>query len=138
MVDLDYLLDLTLSTPGMHLASSSALDTPASRESASLSIRFRNPVPAGPSIWNTGYKPDVYVPLPAAAESFPAGGRAGFLRWLKSRCVLSMSDAVEQHHGQAEIWRKFARCFEVLGTMIHYVCLSTAYLAKRTQTLIVW
>lgn len=122
MVDLDYLLPLVLSTPGMHLSSSTSLSTPHALENASISIRYRNPLPERASIWSPEYQPHSFIPLTTAADTFPSGGRQGFLAWLKSRCVLSATDAVEQHHGQDEIWRKFVGCFVVLGSMIHYVC----------------
>jgi len=123
MVDLDYLLPLVLSTPGMHISSSTPLTSPSALENASISIRFRKPLPEKPSIWSPEYQPHTFIPLIITASTFPSGGRQGFLAWLKSRCVLSVTDAVEQHHGQDEIWRKFAGCFAVLGSMIHYVCL---------------
>lgn len=37
---------------------------------------------------------------------------------LKSRCVLSRTDAVEQHHGPDAIWKKFIGCFGVLGSFL--------------------
>ncbi|KAK0638816.1 hypothetical protein B0T16DRAFT_231923 [Cercophora newfieldiana] len=136
MVDLEYLIDLTLSTPGMHISSSLPLTSPEALTDADLSIRFRNAVPEGPSIWTSSYQAETYVPFVAAADAFPSGGRSGFIAWLKSRCVLSPRDAVEQHLGQTEIWRKFARCFMVLGTMIHYEPIWRGFL-RRLMSLLV-
>ncbi|KAK4452407.1 hypothetical protein QBC34DRAFT_377412 [Podospora aff. communis PSN243] len=136
MVDLEYLIDLTLSTPGMHISSSLALSNPSALVNADLSIRFRNPTPEGPSIWSPSYQAETFVPLVAAADSYPAGGRPRFIAWLKSRCVLSPRDAVEQHHGQAAIWRKFAGCFMVLGTMIHYEPIWRGFLSRLMSLLV--
>jgi adenosine deaminase CECR1 len=120
----------------MHISSSLALRNPSALVDADLSIRFRNPTPGGPSIWSPSYQAETFVPLVTAADSFPAGGRPGFIAWLKSRCVLSPRDAVEQHHGQAAIWRKFARCFMVLGTMIHYEPIWRGFLSRLMSLLV--
>ena len=173
MVDLDHLLDLTFSTPGMHISASAPLTTPAALASAEVSIRYRNttssennpssssssspPAKSGDkrekekkkkksTIWTDAYQPGTFVPLLSAASDFDfhsssssspsspssllttagdatkAGdetdlkggeeeeGRKGdvniqrFRAWLKSRCVLSATDAItSHHHGQAAI-----------------------------------
>jgi len=120
----------------MYISSSVPLTTPEALIDADLAIRFRDPAPAPPSIWSSSYEVETFVPLTAAAETFPSGGRAGFIAWLKSRCVLSSVDAVEQHHGQAAIWRKFARCFMVLGTMIHYEPIWRGFLWRLMSLLV--
>jgi len=176
MVDLDHLLDLTFSTPGMHISASAPLTTPAALASAEVSIRYRNttftttstsPSENNPSsssppaksgdekkkkstIWTDAYQPGTFVPLLSAASDFDfhsssssssssslstttgatgdagdanaknlkgagSGGEGGdgdgghqnvqrFRAWLKSRCVLSTTDAItSHHHGQAAI-----------------------------------
>ncbi len=140
MVDIDYLLATTLATPGMHIA---ALDGPlATAEALSngrLLFRFRNSTPKSTdeiaSIWTPNYEPGTFVSLKHAADTFPEGGLTGFQRWFKSRCVLSRTDAISQHHGQDEIWRKFAACFEVLGSVIHYEPIWRAFLRRLMSLL---
>ncbi|KAK1749941.1 adenosine deaminase-related growth factor [Echria macrotheca] len=136
MVDVDYLLDLTLSTPGMHISSSAPLTSPSALTNASLSIRFRNPLASVPSLYEESYVSNSYVPLTHAADTFPSGGRAGFVAWFKSRCVLSSTDAAEQHHGQDAIWKKFRSCFQVLGTLIPYEPIWRGFL-RRLMSLLV-
>ncbi|KAK3328311.1 hypothetical protein B0T19DRAFT_186868 [Cercophora scortea] len=141
MVDFDYLLPLVLDTPGMHIASpTSALATAAQRREAGVDIRFKLTRPgagAGAAIWDDeNYVPGTFVPMAEAAESFTPGGREGFLSWLRSRCVISQTDAVEQHHGVDEIWKKFMGCFEVIGSMIHYEPIWRAFLQRLMKMLV--
>ncbi|KAF7514751.1 hypothetical protein G7054_g15036 [Neopestalotiopsis clavispora] len=74
-------------------------------------------------------------PADAAADAFPEGGRQGFFRWLYSRCSLSRTDAVAQHHGIDEIWSKFFNCFRVVETIIHYEPIFRAFLRRLMRQL---
>ena len=145
MVDFDYLLNVVMETPGMHIASlDTHLGTPETRREANVSIRFKEQREgdvepgAGRSIWSDQegeYKPGTYILLTRAADAFPEGGRQGFLRWLKSRCTLSQTDAMEQHHGPAEIWRKFMKCFGVIASFLHYEPVWRAFLRRLMSLL---
>ncbi|KAK5661279.1 hypothetical protein OQA88_11173 [Cercophora sp. LCS_1] len=136
MVDVEWLGGRVLSEERMHISAGGRLVTEKEREETSVSIRYRKQADAeGKAIWTDGYEADRWVSLQDAADAFP-GGRGKFLEWFKSRCVLSREDAVLQHHGQAEIWRKFARCFEVLGTFIHYEPIWRDFL-RRLMSLLV-
>ncbi|POS80033.1 adenosine deaminase [Diaporthe helianthi] len=123
IVDLDFVFETLLSEPGMHISAPDArLGTTEARADAVVNFRFfakeKNPTM---SIWDdAGYKPGEFVPLAKAADSFPDGGRAGWIRWIKSKTTISETDAVEQHHGVDHIWRKFNKCFVIMGTVIHY------------------
>lgn len=122
IVDLDYVFGTLLDEPGMHInAIGTHLATPEHRADAVLSFRFfkqdRNP---DMSIWDERYTPGEYVPLVRAAESFPDGGRAGWIKWMKSKTTISETDSIEQHHGVDHIWKKFSKCFLIMGTVIHY------------------
>ena len=145
MVGYDFMLDVVLATPGMHLlCDTSHLATAKARGDADAvpQIRFRKKVseedPSGSvSIWRENYVPGTPVPLVKAAEEFPDGGRReGFLKWMKSKCTLSQTDAVEQHHGVDAIWRKFRGCFMVVGHMLHYEPIFRAFL-QQLMTLLV-
>ncbi|KAK3325218.1 hypothetical protein B0H66DRAFT_599393 [Apodospora peruviana] len=161
MVDFDFLLQLVLDTEGMHIAcTSGTFATEEGRKEAGVSIRFRDarPRPEGyvsGAIWRdnngnqetakSGYtrwtklkvQEDLeFIPITEAADTFPDGGRQGFLAWLKSRCTLSLTDAVEQHHGVNEIWRKFIGCFEVIGAIIHYEPIWRAFLQRLMTQLV--
>jgi adenosine deaminase CECR1 len=136
MVDFDYLFQVVLDTPGMHISSPDThLATAEAREEADVSIRFKEKPQTKGSIWHEGYKPGTPILLTKAADSFPHGGRPGFLKWLRSRCTISQTDAVEQHHGVDAIWRKFAGCFRVTGAMLHYEPIWRRFL-RRMMSLI--
>ncbi|KAF4591889.1 adenosine deaminase family protein [Ophiocordyceps camponoti-floridani] len=135
MVDFDFLLDELLSMPGMHMASDVGLCSPAARQEAALSFRYRDEECVGESIWDEGYQSGRFLLLTHVAGSFPHGGRRGFLAWLKSRCVLSVEDCHEQHLGIDAIWAKFLRCFRTVATIIHYEPMFRAFLRRLMQLL---
>jgi adenosine deaminase CECR1 len=136
MVDFDYLCQVVLGTPGMHISSPDThLATVKAREEAEVSIRFKEMPQTEGNIWHEGYKPGTPILLTQAADSFPQGGRSGFLEWLKSRCTISQTDAVEQHHGADAIWRKFIMCFRITGAMMHYEPIWRRFL-RRLMSLI--
>ncbi|KAL7896553.1 hypothetical protein HDV63DRAFT_401355 [Trichoderma sp. SZMC 28014] len=128
MVDFDFILDQLLKTPGMHMSSDVSLKTHAARENAIVRFRFRAKELVNGSVWDEAYEPGSFLLLTKVADEFPEGGRPGFLRWLKSRCTLSLIDSHEQHHGIDAIWEKFAKCFVVVATMIHYEPMFRAFL----------
>lgn len=121
MVEFDYLIRELLKLPGVHMSSDRSLATTAAREDAALSFRYRAvEVTGGPSVRDEAYTPGSYILLTKLADEWPEGGREGFISWLKARCTLSVTDSHEQHHGIDAIWVKFARCFVIVATLIHY------------------
>lgn len=120
MVNFDFLINELLKLPGMHISSDQPLSNPAALENAALRFRYRAKERTNGNIWDDSYKDRSYLLLTKAADEFPNGGRAGFTKWLISRCTLSLEDSHEQHHGVDAIWRKFGKCFIVVATMIHY------------------
>ncbi|KAK0635170.1 hypothetical protein B0T17DRAFT_486108 [Bombardia bombarda] len=140
MVDFDYLLNVVLETPGMHIACpDGALATPAERRDGGVTIRFKKSTTSAgqsQSVWDAKYEPGTFIPIAKAADEYPDGGRQGFLAWLKSRCVISQTDAVDQHHGLTEIWRKFMGCFAVIGSIIHYEPIWRAFLQRLMSILV--
>ena len=136
MVDFAYLFDVLLKTPGLHIWSDNGhLATDAARETASIAIRFKEKQhPTDTSIWDTAYKAGTPIPLVHAASTFP-GGTPAFLSWLRSRCTISQTDAVEQHHGVDAIWAKFSDCFRVIGSFIRYEPVFRAFLRRLMSRL---
>lgn len=148
MVDFDFLLGVVLDTEGMGIATpeKGGLDTEEKRREGGVTVKYVGDLVTGEkkkgdakAIWageEGGYEPGTFVNLVEAADAFPQGGRQGFLKWLKSRCILSQTDAIEQRHGSAEIWRKFMRCFEVIGSMLHYEPIWRRFLRKLLEQLV--
>lgn len=123
IVDLGWVFRVLLDEPGMHMAAHEThLATAEARLDALVSFRFfRKERNADLSIWDAkAYRPGEFVPVVKAAESFPDGGREGWIKWMKSKTTISETDSLEQHHGVDHIWRKFNRCFLIMGTVLHY------------------
>ena len=135
LVDFDHLLDELLGLPGMHMSSDRALTGPQAREDADIAFRFRAADVADGDVWGDAYEPGRFLLLTKVADGFPEGGRPGFVAWLKSRCTLSLNDCHEHHHGIDAIWRKFARCFVVTSTIIHYEPMWRSYLRRLMRLL---
>ncbi|KAM0340113.1 hypothetical protein ACHAPU_010687 [Fusarium lateritium] len=135
MVNFDFLFDELLKLPGMHMSSNQPLNSEEALEKAIPSFRYRTKADTDGSIWDESYKPDTFVPLPKAADDFPNGGRTGFLKWLKARCTLSVTDSHEQHHGVDAIWIKFATCFFVSDSIIHYEPMFRIFLRELMRNL---
>lgn len=135
MVDFTFLIDLLLKEPGMHIMADQPLTSPAALAGAKIAFRFRKTALTEGDIWAGGYQPDTLILLTQAADAFPEGGRDGFFKWLYSRCSLSRTDAVAQHHGVDEIWQKFFNCFRVVETIIHYEPIFRAFLRRLMRQL---
>ncbi|KAK2593986.1 hypothetical protein QQS21_008296 [Conoideocrella luteorostrata] len=135
MVDFDFLLDVLIKTPGMHMSSDRPLNSKDALENAAMSFRYKAKERTEGSIWEDSYKTESFILLTKAAGAFPDGGRQGFLQWLKNRCTLSMVDSHEQHHGIDAIWRKFAKCFVVVDTIIHYEPIFRSFLQRLMSQL---
>ncbi|KAJ1326647.1 adenosine deaminase CECR1 [Microdochium nivale] len=136
MVDFNFLFDVLFDTPGIHMMADRALVSADDLREAKLLFRyFKDPRTEG-NVWaKDDYKPETPIVLAQAADSFPDGGRAGFRKWLFSRCTLSQTDAVAQHHGIDDIWRKFSMCFRVCNSMIHYEPVFRAFLRRLMSQL---
>ncbi|KAF4997066.1 hypothetical protein FGRMN_4113 [Fusarium graminum] len=135
MVNFDFLFNELLKLPGMHMSSNQPLNSEDALENAIPNFRYRTKADTDASIWDESYKPDTFVPLPKAADDFPNGGRPGFLKWLKARCTLSVTDSHEQHHGVDAIWVKFATCFYVSDSIIHYEPMFRIFLRELMRNL---
>ncbi|KAJ4191353.1 hypothetical protein NW755_004536 [Fusarium falciforme] len=135
MVNFDFILEELMKMPGMHMSSDLPLTTEAAREDAALKFRYRAKERTDGSIWEDSYEPESFLLLTKVADDFPNGGRSGFLKWLKGRCVLSVTDSHEQHHGIDAIWVKFAKCFVVVATIIHYEPMFRVFLRHLMETL---
>ncbi|KFA64932.1 hypothetical protein S40285_03851 [Stachybotrys chlorohalonatus IBT 40285] len=135
MVDFDSILQNLMDSPGMHMSSDRSLDSSDALENAMLNFRYRAKDRTNGSLWQSDYEPGTFLKLTKAADEFPDGGRPAFLKWLKSRCVLSATDSHEQHHGVNAIWAKFSKCFTVVATMIHYEPIFRAFLRRLMSLL---
>ncbi|DAA76609.1 TPA_exp: Uncharacterized protein A8136_7286 [Trichophyton benhamiae CBS 112371] len=125
MVDLDVLVNQVLSLPGIHMAS----ERPLIGENLLLSpLRFQyfsKPQNVGSEsgaggIWSSTYKPQLFIPVKEAAETFPDGGAKGFSDWLKGRCTIEKETSLSHHHGCAAIWEVLDQKFQVVDAILYY------------------
>lgn len=135
MVDINFIIDELMKLPGMHMSSDRPLTTPEAMEDAAFSFRYRSKTKASTSLWSEDYQPNSFLPIVKVAEEFPNGARGGFQKWLYGRCTLSVADSDEQRFGIDAIWRKFAKCFLVVDTMIHYEPMFRVYLRRLMSVL---
>lgn len=135
MVDFKFLLDALMREPGMHISADAPLTSPKALENATLLFRFFKQERTQDSLWSPDYTPGTFVRITQAADAYPDGGREGFLRWMHSRCTLSRTDAVAQHHGVDEIWTKFYKCFRVVNSFLHHENIYRQFLRRLMRLL---
>jgi adenosine deaminase CECR1 len=128
MADIDHLLQVTLSTPGMHISCPDGpLATAEARRHAGLSIQFRAKGSTdGCSLWTGDYNPGTFIPLAEAADGYPEGGRLGFMEWLKERCMIP---------GQDRNLRQNSQCANIMEGMLYYEPIWRAFLQRLLNML---
>lgn len=121
MVDLDWLIEGAFTTQGIHIHADAHLDPTSSDNSTPFLFKWLHaPKTAGASIWSDEYVAHEYVPIDVAADTFPAGGKEGFKKWLKSRVTITQEESLRHHHGPNDVWRKFTSCFGILASLLFY------------------
>lgn len=131
MIDPEWLLNEALTTDGIHIAASQSLHGEEARADSPIVFRYTRKLSRPDlSLWSESYKADEWIPLASAADSFPEGGRPGFVRWLRGRCSISVEESLEYHKGVDVIWEKFMSCFVILKTLLYYEPLYRKFLAK--------
>ena len=121
MGDLEHLIRQALETEGFCVSADTPLTTTKATETAGFSFRYVPTANAeGAILWSKSYESDNWIPIGNAAESYPDGGREGFIKCLISRITMSTDDSLRHHLGINEIWRKFTSCFQVTTSLIRY------------------
>jgi adenosine deaminase CECR1 len=124
MFDLDFLIDMAFSTPGIHMSAATPLITERERERSVFGFQYSSKPLAESegkqSIWTKEYEPSSLVHIQKAAATFPHGGEKGFRQWLKSRMMIAPEHSYNHHHGVDAIWQFFARTFRVIGSILFY------------------
>lgn len=132
----DYLFEEALKTEGICFFALGSLATPADRQKQLIRFTFKPACQeSGSSLWDSNYKQGTPVPITAAADSFPDGGRTGFLQWLKSRCSITAEESISHHQGHDAIWRKFTSTFSILNTIVYYEPIFRKFLARMFEQL---
>jgi len=137
LVDLEWLFNETIETPGMVISASAPLTSSGARDNAMLKIVHRSSWDAEtPPIWSAKYPSASLVGLKQAAESYPDGGREGFVAWMKDRCSITQNESLQHHLGIDDVWKKLQSTFSIIGPIVYYEPILRAYMRKLFLTLL--
>jgi adenosine deaminase CECR1 len=137
MVDLTWVIETAIETEGVCIFSDIPLDGNEAREQKDPKMMFSKQGKDGlPSIWSKEYIPLSHIPLKTAADSFPEGGRSGFVKWLKLRYSITLSDSINHHLGVNEAWRKMQTAFRTIVPIIFYEPILRKFVRKFLETLV--
>lgn len=137
LIDVGWLLDKLFAKGGFHIAAAAPLSDAESLAQEEIHFRWRK-AKATPtsSIWAGSYNANDLVPLEEAADSFPKGGRRGFIEWIRSRASITHEESLRHHDGPNAIWQKFLSCFRVVGSMISHEVIWSAAIQEILRTLV--
>ena len=136
MVDLEWVISTAIETEGVCLCSlGGGLVSEEVREKVDVRILFKkNGNEDGSSIWKENYVSEAWVSLKSASESFPNGGRVGFVQWLKSKCTITQEDNLAHHLGVDAIWQKFQGAFRTIAPIEFYEPITRGFIRRFLQT----
>ncbi|QDS71073.1 hypothetical protein FKW77_008875 [Venturia effusa] len=136
MVETSWILEQAFELSNVQIKASKSLDTYENRRSAN--IAFDTPATESKdaaSIWSPDYRPDTFVPLSKAAESFPDGGKEGFIKLIVSRCTITHEESISHHEGLNDVWRKFRSTFALRHSIIYVKPVFQRYVRKLCEQL---
>ena len=136
MVDPDWALEEAFKLKGVCITSQESLGSAEARLKARFSFTWSKTATNEVSIWADKYKPDKPIPITAAADNFPEGGRKGFIEWVRSRTTITAEEHLKHHEGPNEAWRKFMSCFPILGSLIFYEPIYRKFIRKMCKQLL--
>ncbi|CUS15105.1 unnamed protein product [Tuber aestivum] len=132
MVDMDWLFDAALNTPGFHISSDIPLTTPKALGKANIQFTYCATTPkVAEGLCSSQYEPRSLVPVTEFADSFPADllpseplgkktPRERFLEWIIARTTITAEESLRHHEGINMIWAKFQSIFLVVQGIINY------------------
>lgn len=137
MVDFDWAMDLAFATDGICITSPSLLNSEDARLKNEFYFTYsKTSARSDMSVWSDEYKPNTPIPLITAADSFPEGGKEGFIEWVRSRTSITADEHLAHHEGPNEIWRKFMSCFPILGSLIYYEPIFRPFIRRMCEQLL--
>lgn len=139
MVDLGWLVNTALNIDGICIHAPQHLFHPEARHLEDFFFTYKRKASTlshnEPSIWSDSYEAGTPVPIAHAADTFPDGGRAGFVEFVTSRCSVTDEESLEHHLGPHTVWRKFRSAFPILGSLIYYEPVLRRFVRKMCQEL---
>ena len=136
MVDLDWALEEAFNLEGVCLIADGPITTEQQRRKTGFSFTYSKTANDESSLWTEGYGANIPVPINAAAASFPNGGKAAFIEWVRSRVSITASEHLSHHEGPNEVWRKFLSCFPILGSLIYYEPIYRKFVRRMCKQLL--
>ncbi|KAJ5033404.1 uncharacterized protein L3040_008521 [Drepanopeziza brunnea f. sp. 'multigermtubi'] len=134
-VDLEWLFNVAIETPGMVISASEALVDEDAWDRAVVKIEFSKTVTLDDmNIWHSTYQADSKLPLGTVASMFPAGGKAVFMKWMKDRCSITQTESVQHHLGVDDIWRKLQSAFVTITPIAYYEPITRRLIRKFLRT----
>ncbi|PYH46896.1 putative CECR1 family adenosine deaminase [Aspergillus saccharolyticus JOP 1030-1] len=107
-IDIDKLVDLILSTAGLHISAPRPLSSFAVRQDSLVAFQYasasteQSAEDKGATIWSDDYLPSRLVSVQQAASSCPDGGEVGFRTWLKRNLTGGANDEqLQQNSGRS-------------------------------------
>ncbi|KAI5291887.1 hypothetical protein KEM54_002228 [Ascosphaera aggregata] len=135
-VDTARIFATAIDTPGMKFSAACPLISPKLLDTAQVSFRFYKSAPhVKQSIWDVDYVGGSWIDAKVAADSFPEGGRDGFIDWLVKRTCIVEKGCAQHHLGVDGIRRKFNDAFVILESVLYYEPIFRASLRKLFETL---
>jgi len=137
MVDLDWVFNAALSEKGMCISATEPLSSPDVRETTGIKFAFsKSPNESTGSIWSEQYEPNTLVPVTLAADSYPDGGREGWVKWMKDRSSVTQAESLDHHLGIDDVWRKLNAAFAIVPGIVYYEPIMRKFLREFFRTLL--
>lgn len=139
MVSVEWLMNTVLNEiEGIFMSAPQALSTPEARTTKDFNFMYRSSKTgvSKESIWSDNYTPNTYIPLREAAQSFPDGGRAGFVSFFVARSSISLEESIKANVGPCAIWERFQACFKPVSALMNYEPIHRRYLQQLFRDLL--
>jgi adenosine deaminase CECR1 len=137
MVDLLWVFNAALQEPGMCVSASEPLTTEEVRDKAGIKFGFsKSGDENAASIWSKEYVPNTFVPVTVVADSYPYGGREGWVKWIKDRCSITQSESLEHHLGIDDVWQKLNAAFAIMPGIVYHEPILRKFLREFFRTLL--
>jgi adenosine deaminase CECR1 len=119
MIGIEWLLEEAFALDNVHIQAETSLSSADFLSKTPFVFSVATSSPKSPSIWSAEYTPNTPILLKDAADSFPDGGKTGFIAWAKSRTAITPEESVSHHQGPNEIWRKFSATFQICNSLVY-------------------
>lgn len=136
-VDLNWVFHEAIETSGMTISAPVPLDSDDARQSVLVKYKFSSKIDeSAASIWSSDYVPETLLSLKKVAETYPDGGRDGFVAWMEDRCSITQTESLQHHLGVDDVWRKLTAGFIMLAPILYYEPILRAFIRQLFLTLI--